>query len=559
MTRPIHLAITVASCLTLFACRANEASDTSGEDETTTGLPIDGVDSDTGDSAFAPAPGGLRRLLRHQYVGSIRYLLGDEAAAAAAPPEDYPLHGFDAIGAAELALQASAIEQCEASAQAVAVAAVAHRGRLGTFAPCVNAATPEPGCYAAVARDFGRVAWRRPLVEGEVATLARIAADARVWGDSFDVGLRYELMALLQSPNFVYLVEIGEPDAEAPEVRRLTALELAARMSFFLLGRTPDVELLAAAEAGELETDAQVRAAAAAMLARPEARATLELFYGELFLLRDLPTVSKNAELFPQFSPELAASMAQETLHLVDDIVWEQDGDIRGLIDAEYTFVDAGLAALYGVPAPAGPGFHAVALPEAQGRAGLLGQASFLARFAHPSKTSPTRRGQFIRTRLLCEVILPPPPGVDTHLPPDDPDVPQTMKEKLAKHMQDDTCAGCHRMMDPLGLTLENYDSLGVFRTEDNGLTIDASAATGDLGAFSGARGLAGALAADPRTARCVIKNFVRGGLGHLERFGELPALRDLEDSFVAGGHRVQGLLVDLVASPLFRAVAQPK
>ncbi|MBZ5715900.1 DUF1592 domain-containing protein [Nannocystis pusilla] len=559
MTRPIRMAITVASCLTLFACPANEATDTSDADETTTGPAIAGDDSTGGDSSFAPAPGGLRRLLRHQYVGSIRYLLGDQAAAAAAPPEDYPLHGFDAIGAAELALQASSVEQCESSARAVAAAAVQHRKRLATFVPCVNAATAESGCYEELAREFGRLAWRRPLAADEVDALVRIAGAGRAWGGSFDTGLQYELMALLQSPNFVYLIELGEPDAEAPGLRRLTALELAARMSFFLLGRTPDVALMAAAEAGELATDEQVRAAAAAMLARPEARATLANFYSELFLLRDLPTLSKSGELFPQFSPELAESMAQETLHLVDDIVWAQDGDIRGLIDAEYTFVDAALAELYGVPAPEGPGFHAVTLPAAQGRAGLLGQASFLARFAHPATTSPTRRGQFIRTRLLCDIILPPPPGVDTHLPPDDPDEPQTMRDKLTKHVEDKTCAGCHQSMDPLGLALENYDSLGVFRTEDNGLPIDASAATADLGRFSGARALAAALIADRRTTTCVIKSFVRGGLGHLEGFGELPVLRDLEDSFVAGGHRVKGLLVDLVASPLFRAVAEPK
>ncbi|MFZ6178826.1 DUF1592 domain-containing protein [Nannocystis pusilla] len=559
MMRSIPEAITVASCLTLLACPANEVTDPSGDDETSTGLPLAGSDGAPQDPPFEPVPGGLRRLLRHQYVGSIRYLLGDEAAAAAAPPEDYPLHGFDAIGAAELALQASAVEQCETSARAVAMTAVARPERLGEFAPCVNDATPDSSCYASVAADFGRLAWRRPLADDEVATLVRIAEGGRAWGHSFAVGLEYELMALLQSPHFVYSIELGEPDADAPERRRLTGLELAARMSFFLLGRTPDAELLAAAEAGALETEEQVRAAATEMLARPEARATLTNFYSELFLLRDLPTIAKSAALFPEFSPELAASMAQETLHLIEEIVWEQDGDIRGLIDSDHTFVDAALAGLYGVPAPEGPGFHAVALPEAQGRAGLLGQASFLARFAHPAVTSPTRRGQFIRTRLLCDIILPPPPGVDTHLPPDDPDKPQTMKDKLQQHMSDAGCAGCHRSMDPLGLTLENYDALGRYRTADNGLPIDAAAATDDLGEFTGARELAAVLTADPRAAACVIKNFVRGGLGHLETFGELPELDVLEDRFVAGGHRVQGLLVDLVASPLFRAVADPR
>src|SRR5690606_28574839 len=212
---------------------------------------------------------------------------------------------------------------------------------------------------------------------------------------------------------------------DEPAHRVLSPLELATRMSFFLLGRTPDAALLAQAEAGELRTDAQVRAAARAMLRRAEARVSLATFYSELLRLRDLPGLSKNAALFPQFTPSLAESMAQETLRLVEEIVWEQDGDILGLLDAEYTHVDAELAALYGVPAPEDPGLSAVRLPDAQGRAGILGHASFLARFAHPAITSPTRRGLFIRTRLLCEVLAPPPPGIDTTLPASDPDKPQ--------------------------------------------------------------------------------------------------------------------------------------
>lgn len=554
----IDKAMTVAACLTLFACHANEVSDASGDLETSVGLSSDGDGGDNQEVAYQPAPGGMRRLLRHQYVGSIRYLLGEQAAAAAVPPEDYPLHGFDAIGAAELALQASAVEQCETSARAVAAAAVEHRARLGELAPCVLAATPGPGCYEKVAAALGRLAWRRPLAAEEVERLARVGEEGERWGDSFAVGLQYELMAILQSPHFLYLIEVGEPDAEAPG-RRLTALELAARMSFFLLGRTPDEALLAAAEAGELETEAEVRAAAQAMLTRPEARATLAEFYRELLLLRDLPGLSKSAQLFPQFSPALAEAMAQETLHLIGDIVWEQDGDIRGLIDAEYTFVDAALAELYGVPAPAEPGFHAVTLPDAQGRAGLLGHASFLARFAHPAMTSPTRRGQFIRTRLLCDAILPPPPGVDTTLPADEPDKPQTMKQKLALHMSEATCAGCHQAMDPFGLALEHYDAIGAFRREDQGLPIDASASAPDLGPFTGARELARLLVADRRVASCVIRSFVRGGLGRVEGAGERSAIAALEDRFSADGYRVQRLLVELVASPLFRQIAEPK
>ncbi|HEY8375369.1 MAG TPA: DUF1592 domain-containing protein, partial [Nannocystis sp.] len=480
-------------------------SNPTGEDPTSTGGETTG---DTGgEPAYEPAPGGMRRLLAHQYVNSIRYLLGDAAAAAAMPSVDYPLHGFDAIGAAEIAFQASAIEQIEASAMAVAEAAVASPERLGKHVPCVLEAAPAADCYEQVATKFGRLAWRRPLRAEEVAMLVQIADDARAWGESFETGLKYELAAILQVPDFLYIIEIGEPSPDDPSVRVLTPLELATRMSFFLVGRTPDALLLDKAEAGELASDAQIRAAAQAMVGNPESRATLATFYKELLFLRDLPTLNKNADLFPQFSPDLAASMMEETLRLIDNVVWEENTDILTILDADYTFIDAGLAALYGLPPPQGQGFVRVDLPVEQNRAGLLGQASFLARFAHPAETSPTRRGLFVRTKLLCESVPPPPPGVDTTLPEDDPNNPQTMKEKLTKHMEDPSCASCHGLIDPIGLALENYDALGQFRTHEFGLPIDPSANVADIGMFDSARDLAALLVEDPRVAQCVIKN----------------------------------------------------
>lgn len=540
---------------TASSSSAETGDDSTGDEPVTSGDPTTGDDEEV----FEPAPGGLRRLLRHQYVGSIRYLLGDAAAGVADPPEDYSLHGFDAIGAAELALQASAVEQLETSARAIAAAAVADRSTLGAHVPCVLAADPADQCYESVAEGLGRLAWRRPLAADEIAALKKIAGAAKQWGGDFATGLQYELMALLQSPHFIYMVEVGEPDANDPAVRTLTPTELAARMSFFLLGRTPDADLLAAAESGELATDAQVRTAAAAMLARPEARATLAEFYSELFQLRDLAGLNKNAGLFPQFTPELAYAMKYETLRLIEDIVWDKDGDFLQLLDADYTHVNPGLAALYGLPPPPGLGFTRVDLPADQGRAGLLGQASFLARFAHPAETSPTRRGLFIRTKLLCEKVAPPPPGVDASLPPEDPNEPQTMKQKLVQHMEDPNCNACHMTLDPLGFALENYDPIGAFRTLDDGLPIDPSASTPDLGAFASARDLADLLTADPRVTACVVKNFVRGSLGHLERLGELPVLDQLEAEFVDDDHRLQHLLVELTASPVFRAVGAPK
>ncbi len=536
----------------------SSTTDGSDSDDPTAGG--SGDTDDTGDEpAFKPAPGGLRRLMIHQYVGSVRFLLGDAAATAAAPPEDHSLYGFDAIGAAELSLPDADVELLETSARAIALAAVAEPTALSEHVPCVLKADAGATCYTALAEDLGRLAWRRTLTPPEVAQLVAIAEQARAWDGEFTTGLQYELMALLQSPYFLYIVEVGEPSADDPARRDLTDTEFAARMSFFLLGRTPDAALLTTAEAGGLATTAQIEEAARSMLARPEARDTLAAFYSELLLLRDVPGVLKNPELFPQFTPALAEAMVKETLLLIDDLVWKTDSDIHALFNADYTFVNTSLAALYGVQGPPGPGFIQTTLPAEQGRAGLLGHASFLARFAHPAETSPTRRGLFLRSRILCESVPPPPPGVDTSLPPEDPDKVQTMKERLTVHMEDPNCNSCHSLMDPIGLALENFDAIGMFRTLDSGLPIDASGSIADLGEFAGSRALADLLASDERTAACVIKNFVRGTLGHLERSGERPVLDDLYEGFADNGFRVQELLVKLAASPIFRSVGDPK
>lgn len=547
--------------------KATEEASTTAEPEPTAGT-TEGVGETSDDTtegttgepeeAFDPAPGGLRRLLKHQYIESVRLLLGDAAAAAATPPEDYSLHGFDAIGASELALPTTEIEKLENSARAVALAAIDQPAKLGEVVPCVLEPEGGASCYEKLATDFGHLAWRRPLTGEEVAQLVAVAEQAKAWDDKFTTGLQFELMALLQSPYFLYMVEVGEENPEEPGHRWLTQPELATRLSFFLLGRTPDAALLGAAEKGELETTDQVKDAARKMLARPEARETLANFYAELLMLRDVPGLIKNQDLFPNFTPALAAAMVEETQMLIENVVWDLDGDVRTLFDAEYTFIDSELAAHYGVALPM-PGWVETELPAEQERAGLLGHASILSRFAHPAETSPTRRGLFIRNKFLCEAVAPPPPGVDTSLPAEDPGKPQTMKQKLTKHMEDPSCKSCHEAIDPMGLALEHFNPIGAWRPDDGGLEIDASGKILDLGEFSGPRELAELLAADPRTTACVIKNFVRGGLGHIEQLGELSVMADLETSFAENGYRMQELLVELTASQVFGMVGEPK
>jgi len=511
------------------------------------------------EESIVPAPGGLRRLRSAQYVNSVRLMLGDIAAASAAPPDDASLHGFDSIGATDLALPETAVEQYEKSARDVAFAAVDDVATLDQLLPCTPSGAGDSACFQAFVESVGRIAWRRPLAADEVTTLVAIASDAATSdGGSFELGIVYALSAILQSPYFLYIVEVGEPDPQDATRRRLSGPELATRISFFILDTTPDAALLDKAEAGGLATADDVKAVARLMLAKPEAREALATFYSELFHLRDLDTITKNAEIFPQFTPALAQSMKEETLRLISDVVWTRNTDAREIFVADYAFINGDLAALYGVQSP-GASFQKVTLPAEQKRAGLLGSASFLARFAHPAKTSPTKRGLFVQSALLCLEIPVAPPGVDTTLPEDDPDNPKTLRMKLSEHVTNPQCASCHNAMDPIGFSLENYDGIGAFRTKDVGLPIDSTADIEGLGSFASARELGAILRDDPRGAGCMVTNLYRNAMGHLETKGELPALRSLGEAFTASGYSMQDLLVEIVGSPAFQLVGDPK
>ena len=565
----VSLTVAAASISACTSTETNPFPTTGSGTGVTSGVGGSGGSSDTASTSgssgtggdpvapIKPAPAGARRLIGRQYLGSIRTLLGDNAAKAATPPGDPQLNGLETIGATDLATPASSVETYENSALAIASAVVSDPAVATTILPCVPSGAADYACLRQFVTTFGRLAWRRALTDAEITRVTATGVAAAQAYSSFDAGLGTTISCLLQSPYFLYIIEIGSPDKVDPTVQRLTPVELATRMSFFLLNSTPDAKLLDDAEKGALDDEAGIRATAAAMLQRPEARTTLAAFYSEVYHLRELTTASKDPVLFPQFTPALKASMQEETLRLIEDVVWTRDADAREILSADYTFVDADLALLYGAAAPPGGGFARVMLPAEQKRAGMLGQASFLARGAHDKETSPTRRGNFVREAILCDPIPPPPPTVNPVLPDDG--TPKTVKQKLLQHMNDPSCANCHGLMDPIGFALENFDPIGQYRTTDLGFPIDPTAQTDDLGAFASAPELAALLTKDQRTSDCMVEKLYRQSMGHLETTGEQPAVDDLRKAFAGKGHSIQSLLVELSASRAFRLVGAPK
>jgi hypothetical protein len=497
-------------------------------------------------SVFVPQASSLRRLTIPQYQNSIHDLLGASIAVPTDFEEDTSLSGFASIGAATVGLSAHIVEQFETASLDIAKQALSNMTTRGALVGCTPAAVTDDVCTRQFIQAIGRRAWRRPVSDAEVGQYAGVAKNAQTVLNDFYGGLQYALAGILQSPHFLYREELGTPDPAVPARVVFNDHELATRLSFFLWNTTPDDQLLAAADAQQLTHGGGLGTQATRLSSSDRVVSAMQTFFTELYRLGELDSMLKLATVYPQMTPTLGPSMRAETLHFLSDIAFTHEGDFRQIFDARQTFVNKELAALYGLPAPA-TDWAATPLADSTMRAGLLGQASFLALNAQPNRSSATRRGKFIREMLLCQTISAPPPNVA----PFPEAVPGTTRTKLTAHRQSPACNSCHQMMDPIGLALENFDGMGVFRATDQGLPIDAS---GDLDgtSFTGPLGLATALRNNPNSTACVARNVYRYAVAHIDNDGEQVAIAELAKAFQANGYRFRSLLAAIVNSPGF-------
>lgn len=500
---------------------------------------------------FEPAVLKTRLLLGSEYKAAIRDVFGTAAANAVTPPPDAAINGLTAIGAASLSVSTATQTIYERNAFLAVQAALATPAARSKLIPCTPTKANDTACFTTVLDATGKRLFRRPLTADERATWLKVAGDAATAYATFDGGVEFMLAGLLQSPNFLYRPELGVPNPERPGEVKLTGYELATRLSFFLSGSTPSDALLLAAEAGELDTPAGLRTQAQKALAAPGASTASTDFFGELLGQGGLASMAKDPIAFPAYRPAMAAAMREETRFFLEDVLFVKNLDVRALFDADFTYVDANLAPLYGLAPPAS-GFARVQLPAGQPRSGLLTQTAFLSLMAHPSSTSPTHRGKFVRERLLCETVAAPPENVSTTIPPGNPNMPKTLRQKLSEHMTNNGCRACHASMDPIGFGFENFDGLAVYRTTELGLPIDATG-TLDGKAFTDARGLGQVLKADPRVMKCLTRTLFRHAAGHVDLPSEGRPLAAAHEAFVASGYKYQSLLVELIASDAFR------
>lgn len=518
-----------------------------------------GTAAETADRGPAPAhePAGptLKRLTASQYTASIRDLLGDAVLIPDDLEPDESVNGLLTVGSSVTSISPVGVEEYEAAAFELAEQALADPATRARLVPCEPAGVRDDDCATLALAAFGRRAWRRPLAADELARHVSLAGTVAETLGGFDEGLVYGFAGLLQSPWFLYRVELGEPDPETPGGRRYTDWEMASRLAYFFWNTTPDDELLAAAEAGELTTDAGLSAQVDRLLADDRAREGARNFFTEMLHLYELDDLNKDPTVFVHMNEQVGPSAREETLLGIDHVIFEEDGDWREVLTTRRAFLDRKLASIYAVPAPAREGFAEAWLPADGGRRGLLGQVSFLALQAHPAATSVTRRGVFVREVLLCQDLPPPPADANTSIPEATEAAP-TMRDRVAQHLADPTCASCHQLTDPIGLGLEHFDGLGGWRETENGHAIDASGEL-DGEAFADAWGLAKAVHDHPSLGPCLSRTLYQYATAQVSGDGD-DALVDWHAAgFVANGHRVRFLLEDLAMSPGFRKVGE--
>ncbi|HWB75372.1 MAG TPA: DUF1592 domain-containing protein [Nannocystaceae bacterium] len=522
------------------------ASDGSG------GSDGDGGSDDGGvPSCEAPSigPTALRRMTASQYNHTIRDLLGYDGEAAADFSADERVGPFTSNFAAPVSdLQ---VEQYMDAAEDLAVWAV---GDLGALLPCDPAVTGESECAAQLIAELGPRAYRRPLTQAELDALQGVYEDGRAQGD-FANGIRVAVQGMLQSPWFLYHVEFGQDDGVSGELVALTDHELASRLSYFLWDTMPDDELFAAADAGDLTSDDGIVAQVDRMLADDKAREGVAHFHLQWLGVDEVDQVEKSPEYFPSFDSALALAMREETAAFANHVVLDDDGMLGTLLGASYTLSDdPGLLALYGATLPADHvAGDPIPLPGDQ-RAGLLTQASVLAKHAHANQTSPVHRGKLVRENLLCQPLQPPPPDVDNVPPSPDPDA--TTRERFEQHRADPACSGCHNLIDPIGFSFEHYDGIGAWRDMEAGAPVDASGeliATDVDREIDGALDLTAALGESEIVQSCVARQWFRFALGRNETLDDTCSTDQLDASFAGSGGDIREVIRTLALSDAFR------
>jgi len=496
----------------------------------------------------------LRRLTEQEYRNSIADIFGKEIEVRGSFEPTKRTGGLEAASTALLSVTPVGFESFNKMANDIAaqVTAEKYRGKL----PCAakDLKTPDDTCASKILSHYGLLLFRRPLTDAELDNRVGIARRMAERTNDFYAGVQYALSMLLQLPDFIFRTEVAIPSADGKS-GTLDAYSRATRLSFFMWNTTPDAELLRAAASGELNTAAGLEKQVDRLMASPRLEVGMRAFFEDMLWMDTFDTVSKDSVLYPKWGSAMATSAREETLRTVIDLALHNNGDIRDLMTTRQTFVDRRLAMLYRVPFPFTGDWVKHEFPPESGRSGILTQISMLSMFSHPGRSSPTKRGVALREIFLCMPTPEPPNDVDFS-EVNDPNSPiKTLRQRLMAHNTNKTCAACHQLTDPIGLSLENFDTIGGYRATENGQPIDVSANIQGK-TFSGAQGLGKYLHDSPQFPACVARKLYSYSRGL--RHSSVGDFQDAYKAFQDSGFRLRALLRSMAVSDSFYAVAPP-
>jgi uncharacterized protein DUF1592/uncharacterized protein DUF1588/uncharacterized protein DUF1595/uncharacterized protein DUF1587/uncharacterized protein DUF1585 len=495
------------------------------------------------------------RLTNVQYVNTLQDLFPNVTLPGLSLPTENVTDGFTNASSGQT-VTSVLVSDYQSSAEAIAQALSSNPSGFLSCQPTTTA--DENACAQSFIAQFGKSAYRRPLTADESTRMLAFYQLDRA-SDDFPTAMAAVVQVFLQSPSFVYRLEAGT-GAQNGGLVPLTSYEVASRLSYFLTNSMPDATLLQAADADALQTPDQVEAQARRLFLTPRARATAAAVNYQWLNLVKVESLSKDATAFPSFTPAIGQALHDSTVMFVDYAFWTQDS-LSALLTDSHAFVNDSLAPLYGLQPVGSADLQLVAVDPTQ-RAGILTQAGLLAGLANTVNDSPVQRGLLVLKSFLCAPPPPPPAGVSTTPPAFDPSTPMTTRQRMATEHALGSCAACHTQMDSIGFAFENYDALGQWRTQDNGLAVDASSSLSgtDVDAsFVGAVSLAQKLSQSQDVAQCVSYQWLRYALGLDTSQINLAAASAIAGTFQAADGAFSELLVAITRSDYFRSIAVSK
>ena len=497
----------------------------------------------------------LRRLTEQQYRNVITDLFGDHINVAGNFDPILRQDGLVAIGAGNSTISASSFDKYERLAHSIAEQVVNERNRA-LFVPCAPIRQDEPDatCAKAFLEPVGRLLFRRPLDKLELSKVTDLANAASLQLSSFYEGLAFGLTSLLISPNFLFVIDGVENSVRG----ELTGYAKASRLSFFLWNTTPDAELLDAAESGALSTSEGLLSQIDRMMKSSRLRDGVQAFFADMLQLDEFDHLEKDNLIYPAFDPQVIDDAREQLLLTIEHHLLDEGLDYRDLFTTRETFMSGPLGRVYRIPISEPDLWTLYEFTEEEGRAGIQSLAGFIALHSHPGRSSPTIRGKAVREFLLCQEIPDPPGDVDFSVFNAPNSQQMVARERLDMHNSVPSCAGCHRLTDEIGLSLENYDGAGQFRAKDVGQNIDASGNLDGI-AYEDQIGLADALSQNLGIPACLVQRTLAYGLARTPGRDSREWISFLMREFEEGGYRFKPLLRSIVVSENFFAVTPPQ